>query len=86
MAGADGAFHEGERLTAEREGFLELPLGPSRHGQIVEADGFIQGVESSTPSPRLLGQLRRGGRFVCPLWYRPVLSHHGDAPNRRTTA
>ena len=43
MVRADGAFKEGERLPAEREGFLEPPLGPSRDGQIVEADGFVQG-------------------------------------------
>jgi len=59
MVRANGVFHEGESLPADREGFLELPLGLSRHGLIVEADSFVQGVESSTLSVSPLGQLRR---------------------------
>jgi hypothetical protein len=59
MLWADGTFDEGERLPAERDGLLEPSLSSSRDGQIVEADGFVQGVEPSTLSTRLLGRLRR---------------------------
>jgi hypothetical protein len=41
MVRPDSVFHDSERLPAEREGFLELPRGLSRDGQIVEADGFV---------------------------------------------
>jgi hypothetical protein len=59
MVRAGGAFYDGERLPAERDGLLEPSLSSSRDGQIVEADGFVQGVEPSTLSRRLLGWLRR---------------------------
>jgi len=59
MLQADGVFHEGERLPAEREGLVEPPLGPSRDGQIVETDGFVQGVEASPLSTSVLRQLWR---------------------------
>jgi hypothetical protein len=58
MVWSNGVFHEGESLPAERDGFLELPHGLSHDCQIVEADSFVQGVESSTLSVSSLGQLR----------------------------
>jgi hypothetical protein len=59
MVQADGAFHEGECLPAKWDGLAEFPLGPSRDGQIVEADGFVKRVKSSILYASLLARLRR---------------------------
>ena len=59
MVRADGVLHEGERLPAERHGLLKPPLGLSRDGKIVEADGVVKGVKSSPFSASLLGRLWR---------------------------
>ena len=56
---ADGALHEGERPPAKWDCLVQSPLGPSGGGQIVEANGSVQGVTSSTPSASLLGRQRR---------------------------
>jgi hypothetical protein len=80
MVWADGAFQEGERLPAERDGLVEPPIGPSRDGQIVDANGFVQGVEISPLSDRLRGRLRGCGRIVWQLWYRSRVWQHGYIP------